>query len=94
MLSESEAGTIDQSGISRVVIGEKSPSYAQTYIWLHLLREIFESKDYRNICTKTHRTAYEFTEELEIDMWRLSMCGTPDEVVAAYHKHKSMLKED
>ena len=40
------------------------------------------------------REEVHFSKELETDMFRLALCGTPEEVIFAYNKHKHMLKKD
>jgi hypothetical protein len=92
--NDGDTGAIEQSGISRIIKAERAPSYSQVYIWLFLLRDIFESNDYRDMCLNSGKDIYIFTEELEEDMWRLACFGMPKEVIAAYDKHKSLLGED
>jgi hypothetical protein len=82
-------GGIQQSAICRAVKGEFPLTYSQVFIWLHLLREVFESDEY-----KAGKPAFNFSRQLEIDMWRLALYGTPDEVTAAYRKYEHMLKKD
>ena len=84
---------VDQSGISRIIAGKRHLSYAQTYIWLKVLRNVFESEEYKNACEEEGRPIFEFTEDLEIDMWRLAYGGTPKEVVEAYERRKNMVKD-
>ena len=58
-----------------------------------MLRQIFESKDYRDMCARTGSPVYVFTKELEVDMYRLAGFGTPEEVIAAYYRNKWRIKE-
>jgi len=83
---------VDQSGISRVIAGKRPLSYGQAYIWLKVLRDVFESEEYKNACKEEDKPIFEFTEDLEIDMWRLAHGGTPREVVEAYERRKSMIE--
>jgi transcriptional regulator with XRE-family HTH domain len=92
--SESDTGSVSQSGISRIINGEYPPSYSQVYIWLSVLRKVFESDDYQTLCATAGKEVYEFTEEFEVDMWHLALFGAPKEVVAAYHRHKWLLKQN
>lgn len=82
-------GGIQQSAICRAVKGELSLTYSQVFIWLHLLKEVFESDQYN-----AGKPAFHFSRELETDMWRLALCGIPDEVIVTYRKYEHMLKKD
>lgn len=84
---KSITGAVDQSGISRGISAERPLSYGQVYIWLHVLKEIFESKEYKT------GNDFEFTKDLEADMWRLALFGTPEEVYFAYKRHEGMINE-
>jgi hypothetical protein len=91
--SESDTGSVGQSGISRVIRAESVPCYSQVYIWLTLLMEIFNSDDYKQMCARSGKEVYVFTKEHWFDMWRLACFGTPEEVIAAYHRHKWLLRQ-
>jgi hypothetical protein len=88
----SDTGSVEQSGISRVVRAESVPSYSQVYIWLTLLMEIFNSDDYKQMCARSGKEVYVFTKEHWFDMWHLACYVPPDEVIYAYYKYKHMLK--
>ncbi|HEX3643057.1 MAG TPA: hypothetical protein VHV10_17365 [Ktedonobacteraceae bacterium] len=88
-----EKGSVGQSGISRIVKNERPPGYTQVFVWLKVLRDIFDSDEYKNLCINTGEAIFEFTEELETDMWRLALLGTPKEVVAAHERHKHLIDE-
>jgi hypothetical protein len=94
LYSKSDTGTIDQSGISRIINVERPPGYAQIYIWLNVVRKYLESEKYRNKCRIEDIEAFQFTKELESDIYRLAFCGTPEEVVAAYKRHQHLIDED
>lgn len=83
---------VDQSGISRVISGKRPLSYAQTYIWLKVLRNIFESDEYKRMCEEEGREIFKF-EDIEMDMWRLAFGGMPKEVIEAYERRKDMVKD-
>lgn len=88
-----DTGGLDQSALSRIIKNDRQPSYAQVYIWLKVLRNIFESEEYRRYCARKAKPIYVFDEDLETDMWRLALFGTPKEVIEAYKRRKDMLKE-
>lgn len=82
-------GAIDQAAICRAIKGEFPLTYSQVFIWLHLLREVFESDEYKAV-----KPEFNFSKSLEIDMWRLALYGTPEEVIVTYRKYEHMLKKD
>jgi len=91
LMPDSNTKAVDQSGISRVIHAEKPPSYAQIYIWFHVLKERFNDEGYRKTCKMIGEPVFEFTQEFEDDMWHLALCGTPREVVEAYERHKDFI---
>lgn len=90
---KSDTGTIDQSGISRIINIERPPNFGQIYIWLKVVRQYLESEKYHNKCRLERRDAFNFTNELEADIYRLALSGTPEEVVAAYRRHQHLIDE-
>jgi len=84
-----ETGGIDQASICRAVKGKRPLSYSQVFIWLHLIKEQLESEEY-----KSSGMGFYMSKELETDMWRLALYGTPEEVVYAYCKYVHMLEKD
>lgn len=91
LMPESNTKAVDQSGISRVVHAEKVPSYAQIFIWFHVLKERFADEGYKTTCQMIEEPVFELTQEFEDDLWHLALCGTPKEVVEAYERHKDLI---
>ena len=89
ILHSYSTGGLDQPTISRAIKGKVILTYSQVFIWLHLIREELESEEY-----KASGMGFYMSKELETDMWRLALYGTPEEVVYAYCKYEHMLEKD
>ena len=85
---DSNTRAVEHSGISRVISVEKPPSYAQVYIWFHVLEEQFKSEEYAKKCEKMREPIFVFTQKLRTDMYRLALFGTPIEVIVAHEEYK------
>lgn len=79
-------GSLDQTVISRVVSGERRPSYDQVAIWLKVLEDTFKSDMYKNERKRRGLTIYDLSSDLKRDLYHLAGFGAPDEIVAAFEK--------
>jgi hypothetical protein len=86
--SEGSTKAVDYTGISKVIYAKVIPSYAQVFIWFHVLKEQFKSEEYAKACEKVHEPVFVLTDEFETDMWHLALFGTPKEVVEAFKRHE------
>ncbi len=86
-------GGLDQGAISKVMNGEKWPSYDQVQTWVHVLEKEFNSEEYRQIRKDKHLPIYEFPYELKIDLYHLAGFGAPDEIVHAFERRLHMVDE-
>lgn len=91
---KSDTGTVDQSGISRIINIERPPNFGQIYIWLKVIRKYLESEKYHNKCNLEGKEVFKFTKILEDDIYRLAFCGTPEEVIVAYRRHEYLIDEN
>lgn len=91
LLAESSTGAVNQSGISRVISTERPPLYGQVFIWFHVLKERFESKEYAKECEELQEPIFKFTQEFEDDMWHAAGYAAPHEVVVVHESHKDLV---
>lgn len=92
---DEETGSMNQSVISLVMKGLQPPTYAQTCIWLDVIDRVYKSEKYREICREIGWPyANFFSKDLKTDMYRLASFGTPEEIVEAYERRKSLLLQD
>jgi hypothetical protein len=88
-----EIGSLGQSAISRVINGSQPPTYNQVYIWMYVIRQVYESQEYKQACLDLDLIPNDFPRDLETDMYRLARFGTPEEIVTAYERRKDMPME-
>jgi hypothetical protein len=88
-----DKGSIGQVGISQTIAGKRHTSYAQVFIWTKVFRDIFTSDEYKQKCKEVGKEVFVFDKQLEEDFWRLSMHGTPEEIIAAYMRHQYLIDE-
>lgn len=84
---------LDQTAISRVVSGERWPSYDQVTIWLEIIEDTFKSESYKRERKRRGLTIYDLPYDLKVDLFRLAGFGMPDEIVSAYEKRLHMATE-
>jgi transcriptional regulator with XRE-family HTH domain len=88
---DNNSGSMNQSAISRVMKGIQPPTYDQVRIWLEVIDRVYKSDKFREICNNIGWPYKDFfTKELKIDMYRLALFGTPEEVVAAYEQWEDL----
>ena len=80
---DDDLGSMDQSGISRVMNGKKAISYAQAYIWINVIKEHYESKEFREVCESKNLAVPDFAP-LEQALWTLAGLSSPKQIVEAY----------
>jgi hypothetical protein len=86
-------GALDQATISRVISGDRWPSYDQVQTWVHIREEGFNSEEYKQVRKRKQLPVYEFPYDLKVDLYHLAGFGAPDEIVAAYEKRLHMATE-
>lgn len=86
-------GSLDQTIISRVVSGERRPSYDQVAIWLKVIEDTFKSDMYKNERKLRGLIIYDLPADLKRDLYHLAGFGAPDEIVAAFERRMLMPTE-
>jgi transcriptional regulator with XRE-family HTH domain len=84
---------LDQGAISRVLSGDRSPSYDQVETWLDILEKEFNSDEYKEKSIEKNLPIYEFPSELKTDLFHLAGFPAPDEMMDAYEKRLHMATE-
>lgn len=72
---------LDQSAFSRLIDIKREPSYGQMYIFMYVFQQYFDGNE------------DVFPQELQDDLWRLALFGTPGKVYEAYMRHKHKIDE-
>jgi hypothetical protein len=86
-------GSLEQDAISRVLSGDRWPSYDQVHIWLHVIEETLNSEKYKKVRREHGLTIYELEDDLKTDLYHLAGFGSPDEIIAAFEKRIRMLTD-
>jgi hypothetical protein len=89
-------GSMEQPTISSVISGAQAPTYGQVWIWLKAIRTWYESPRLVEKCKQIESEYHiempvpQFDHKLEMDLWRLALFGTPDEIINAYNRTKNL----
>lgn len=85
--------SLDQAAISRVISGDRWPSYDQVTIWIRVLEDTFKSDAYKNERKGRGLTIYDLPYDLKVDLFHLAGFGAPGEIVASYERRLHMATE-
>jgi len=80
---EDELGSMDQTVISRVMNGKQPISYTQAYIWINVIKEHYNSREFQEVCRKKKLAVPDFAP-LERALWTLSALASPEQIIEAY----------